>query len=75
MVGRRAEKLFVYKCKSKADLHKFGGSFTVSSWIMMSQALNTQEGLLNNNHSPFISHMTIDTINRKIQEMKNRLLQ
>ena len=66
---------FVYKCKSKQDLEEFGKTFKVSSWIMMSPALNSQEGLLNNNHVPFMSHMTIDAINSKIQEMKNRLLQ
>ena len=41
----------------------------------MSPGLNSQEGLANFNMMPFMSHMTIDAINRKIQIMKNILLQ
>ena len=39
----------------------------------MSPALDTQEGLLNNNRWPGFSHRTIQAINGKITEMKNKL--
>tara|TARA_A200000159_G_C7222029_1_gene296535 strand:- start:70 stop:852 length:783 start_codon:yes stop_codon:yes gene_type:complete len=64
---------YVYKCKTKSPLDKFGKSFGYSSWIMMSPALDTQEGLLNNNRWPGFSHRTIQAINGKITEMKNKL--
>jgi len=69
------KRWFVYKCKIKKDLEKFSNTFKVSSWIIMSPGLNSQEGLANFNIMPFMSHMTIDAINRKIQIMKNILLQ
>jgi hypothetical protein len=64
---------YVYKCKTKSPLDKFGKSFGYSSWIMMSPALDTQEGLLNNHRWPGFSHRTIQAINGKITEMKNKL--
>ena len=64
---------YVYKCKTKSPLDKFGKSFGYSSWIMMSPALHNQEGLLNNNRWPGFSHRTIQAINGKITEMKNKL--
>lgn len=69
------KRWFVYKCKKKENLEKFSKTFKVSSWIIMSPALNSQEGLANFNIMPFMSHMTIDAINRKIQIMKNKLLE
>lgn len=69
------QRWFVYKCKIKEDLEEFSKTFRVSSWIMMSPALNSQEGLANFNIMPFMSHMTINAINRKIQIMKNKLLE
>ena len=35
---------------------------------MMSPGLHNQEGQLNNNIMPFMSHMTADAINRKYQK-------
>jgi len=67
------KKWYVYKCKAKWALDEFGKSFKSSTWIMMSPGLHNQEGQLNNNFMPFMSHMTIDAINRKINEMKEKL--
>ena len=67
------KKWYVYKCKAKGALADFGKSFKSSTWIMMSPGLHNQEGQLNNNFMPFMSHMTIDAINRKISEMKKKL--
>ena len=67
------KKWYVYKCKAKWALDEFGKSFKTSTWIMMSPGLHNQEGQLNNNFIPFMSHMTIDAINRKINEMKEKL--
>ena len=66
---------FVYKCRNKMDLQRFGKTFSYSSWIMMAPGLSTQEGLLNNNRVPFFSHKTIEAINRKITEIKKRIVQ
>ena len=67
------KKWYVYKCKEKTPLEIFGTSFKYSSWIMMCPGLHNQEGLLNNNMWPGMSHKTIEAINRKITEMKNNL--
>ena len=66
---------YVYKCKTKKHLEEFGKPkhWPYSSWIMMSPALYNQEGLLNNNKWPGFSHRTIEAINSKISEMKNKL--
>ena len=62
------KKWYVYKCKEKTPLKIFGTSFKYSSWIMMCPGLHNQEGLLNNNMWPGMSHKTIEAINRKITE-------
>jgi len=66
---------YVYKCKTKRHLDEFGKpeNWPYSSWVMMSPRLHNQEGLLNNNKWPGFSHKTIEAINGKISEMKNKL--
>jgi hypothetical protein len=67
------KKWYVYKCKEKPSLNKFGKTFKTSTWIMMSPGLHNQEGQLNNNWVPFMSHRTLQAINKKITEIKNQL--
>ena len=55
--------------KNAGNIETFGKSFKYSSWIMMCPGLHNQEGLLNNNMWPGMSHKTIEAINRKITEM------
>ena len=68
-----SKKWYVYKCRTKGPLSEFGKSFKSSTWIMMSPGLHNQEGQLNNNFMPFMSHMTIDAINRGIIEMRGKI--
>ncbi len=64
---------YVYKCKEKHPLDNFGSYFRTSTWIMMSPGLHNQEGQKNNNWMPGMRHRTLEAINRKITEIKEKI--